>query len=289
MVVGSGVACIHVSYTWVQQIRSVSLPSLVPRLRQRGHVCEYLSTFEELMAEGLRRSARKKQLSLKAELNVVSHQRYADWRSERGSHRSDTKEPDHSSSRHMRRQWNPSHQSRDGKDLSEEEEEEEEEEEKEEEEEEEEEEEMVTSFSTHQPKRPSKVKQTKRAKHSKVEHKQPPPEGRKPVTRKMDQKKQQSQDGAAGEKELGHRGGVTCPDLPPGSGETDESDMETAVEAPSTMEMGEAREGEGGGELPTEGCWRHFSDLCEMLPGRRPQIELLLTLFGEVSGHIVAQ
>ena len=252
------------------------------------------------MAEGLRRSVRKKQLSLKAELNVVSHQRYADWRSERGSRRADTKEPEHSSSRHKRREWNPCHQSRDGKDLSEEEEEEEEEEEKEEEEEEEEEkrmeeedqeeeeEEMVTSFLTRQHKRPSKAKRTTRTKHSKVEHKQPPPEGRKPITRKIDQRKQQSQDGATSEEELGHHGEITCPDLPPGSAETGESDMETAVEAASTVEMGEAREDEGGGELPTEGCWMHFSDLCEMLPGRRPQIELLLTLFGEVSGHIVA-
>ena len=80
---------------------------------------------------------------------------------------------------------------------------------------------------------------------------------------------------------MGHHGVVSFPDHLPSSATTDESDMET-----SATGMGEAKEGDVGGELPMEGCWRHFSDLCELLPGRRPQIELLLTLFGEVSVHI---
>ena len=149
----------------------------------------------------------------------------------------------------------------------------------EEEEEEEEKEEVTLCLTPHQ-KQPSKAKRTKGAKHPKVEHKRPP-RGRKPKTTKVDQRKQQSEDGATGEKDVGHHGVVSFPDQPPSSATTDESDMET-----SAIGMGEAKEGDVGGELPMEGCWRHFSDLCELLPGRRPQIELLLTLFGEVSVHI---
>ena len=102
--------------------------------------------------------------------------------------------------------------------------------------------------------------------------------------RKVDQRKQQSEDGATGEKDVGQHDVVSFPDHPPSSATTDESGTET-----SAIGTSEAKEGDIGRELLMEGCWRHFSDLCEMLPGRRPQIELLLTLFGEVSVHIMGQ
>ena len=35
--------------------------------------------------------------------------------------------------------------------------------------------------------------------------------------------------------------------------------------------------------LPESGCWEHYKQLCDTLPGREEIIELLLTLFGEVS------
>ena len=40
---------------------------------------------------------------------------------------------------------------------------------------------------------------------------------------------------------------------------------------------------EGGCGLPTDGYWSHYQSLCRELPGREKQLELLLTLFGEVS------
>ena len=39
---------------------------------------------------------------------------------------------------------------------------------------------------------------------------------------------------------------------------------------------------EGGAWLPSEGCWAHLEELCAVLPGRRSQVETLLTLWGEV-------
>ena len=44
-------------------------------------------------------------------------------------------------------------------------------------------------------------------------------------------------------------------------------------------------EGEAGVWVPREGCWAHLEELCTMLPGRRSQVETLLTLWGEVRGE----
>ena len=34
-------------------------------------------------------------------------------------------------------------------------------------------------------------------------------------------------------------------------------------------------------EASSQGCWRHYKELCSWLPGRQKQVELLLTIFGE--------
>ena len=38
---------------------------------------------------------------------------------------------------------------------------------------------------------------------------------------------------------------------------------------------------------PEEGCWRHYKELCSWLPGRQKQVELLLTIFGEVCTQMI--
>ena len=38
---------------------------------------------------------------------------------------------------------------------------------------------------------------------------------------------------------------------------------------------------------PEEGCWRHYKELCSWLPGRQKQVELLLTIFGEVYTQMI--
>ncbi len=58
---------------------------------------------------------------------------------------------------------------------------------------------------------------------------------------------------------------------------------DTGGEGVMELEEGGALEPVG---LSEEGCWSHLKALCETLPGRRRQIEQLLTLCGEVSWWI---
>lgn len=47
-------------------------------------------------------------------------------------------------------------------------------------------------------------------------------------------------------------------------------------------------EEESGRVLPTDGYWVHYKSLCEELPGREKQVELLLTLLGKVSQYLIS-
>ena len=57
----------------------------------------------------------------------------------------------------------------------------------------------------------------------------------------------------------------------------------TELQAKLEEEYGVDEEEEGVTVLSGEGRWRHYPALCATLPGRERQIQLLLTLFGEVS------
>lgn len=215
---------------------------------------------EYLMEEGgLRRSARKKQLTLKAELNVATEVKFAEWKSWQGKdHRSGKEKPiavdseDDTPPKWKRKRAGMSLRSREEIDWSEEEEEGEEEGD----EEERGEGERMTCKS---PMAERKTKQTRgRSRPKKTK-----------VNLECESRDEQSKLGGLGTAETNEGGGCT------------------KGEAPSGVGVGEERAEEGGEDLPTEGCWSHFRDLCEMLPGRRPQIELLLTLFGEVRSHLV--
>lgn len=230
---------------------TVALPFL---LQDTGARKEYL-----IMEEGgLRRSARKKQLTLKAELNVATEVKFAEWRSWQGKDRKSGKEKpiavdseDDTPPKWKRKRAGMSLRSREEIDWSEEEEEGE----MEEEEERGEGERMTCK----PPMAERKTKQTQgRSRPKKTK-----------VNLECESRGEQSK-----------LRGLSPP-------ETNESGGCTKGEAPSGVGVGEECAEEGGEELPTEGCWSHFRDLCEMLPGRRPQIELLLTLFGEVRSHVV--
>ena len=57
----------------------------------------------------------------------------------------------------------------------------------------------------------------------------------------------------------------------------------TELQARLEEEYGVEEEEEGVKVMSGEGRWRHYPALCATLPGRERQIQLLLTLFGEVS------
>jgi len=204
---------------------------------------------EYLMEEGgLRRSARKKQLTLKAELNVATEVKFAEWKSWQGKDRRSGKEKpiavdseDDTPPKWTRKRTGMSLRSREEIDWSEEEEGEEEER-------------GEGEGMTCKP--PMAERKTNRPKKTKV-------------NLECESRDEQSKLGGLSPAESNEGGGCT------------------KGEAPSGVGVGEECAEEGGEELPTEGCWSHFRDLCEMLPGRRPQIELLLTLFGEVRSHVV--
>ena len=42
-------------------------------------------------------------------------------------------------------------------------------------------------------------------------------------------------------------------------------------------------------EASSQGCWRHYKELCSWLPGRQKQVELLLTIFGEVCPQMISK
>ena len=65
------------------------------------------------------------------------------------------------------------------------------------------------------------------------------------------------------------------------SGACSEGNVDSEGRSPSPVPEG-GESGEGCVGVPTEGCWSHFEELCAVLPGRRTQVELLLTLWGEV-------
>ena len=221
---------------------------------------------------GLRRSARKKQLTLKAELNVATEVKVAEWKSWQGKGCRSGREKEKSIAvdseydtlpkwKRRRTERSP-RSSEEVSDLSEEEDEEEEEEE------EGEETRAGTPLLT--------FKHSPKAEGSRTKSKQP--HGRGVLKRRKVNLEHESEDERSNGKEPCCPSVVSgLPPIPAGSNDGGGEDVG----------MGEGCAEEGREELPMEGCWNHFRDLSEMLPGRRPQIELLLTLFGEVRWHCI--